>query len=259
MRAARKLLAAAAAVAVLTLAGAGAWAAEEAKEPESRDWSFGGIFGTYDRTELRRGFQVYQEVCAVCHSAKFLSFRNLTEIGFSEDEAKAIALEFTVQDGPDEEGEFYDRPALLSDPYPQPYRNDNEARAANNGAFPPDLSLMVRAREHGADFIYALLAGYEDAPEDFELADGMNYNPYYSGGGAQIAMPQPLFEDMVEYADGTPASVEQMSQDVSVFLTWLAIPELEDRNRLGFQVMLFLALLTVMFYFVKRKVWRNVH
>ncbi len=257
MRAARRLLAAAATAAALTLAGSGAWAVEKPREPESRDWSFSGIFGTYDRAELRRGYRVYQEVCAVCHSAKFLSFRNLTEIGFSEAEAEAIAAEFTVQDGPDEEGEFYERAALLSDPFPRPYRNDNEARTANNGALPPDLSLIVRSREHGTNFIYALLAGYEDPPEDFELADGMNYNPYFAG--AQIAMPPPLFDDFVEYADGTAATVEQMSQDVSVFLTWLAIPELEDRKRLGFQVMLFLALLTVLFYFVKRKVWRDVH
>ncbi len=257
MKAARRFIAAAATAAALTLAGAGGLSAEEAREVESRDWSFNGMFGKYDRAELQRGYLVYKEVCAACHSVKHLAFRNLTEIGFSKEQATAIASEFTVQDGPDDSGEYYDRDALLSDHFPNPYENDNEARTANNGAFPPDLSLIVRSRHGGADFIYALLAGYEDAPGDFELTDGMNYNPYFAG--AQIAMPQPLFEDMVEYADGTAASVEQMSSDVTAFLYWAAVPELEERNRLGFQVMIFLVLLTVLFYLVKRKVWRDVH
>ncbi len=257
MKAVGRLIAAAAAAAALTLAASGGWAAEEPKEPESRDWSFSGMFGKYDRAELQRGYLVYKEVCAACHSVKHLAFRNLTEIGFSKAEATAIASEFSVQDGPDEGGEYYDREALLSDHLPEPYENENEARSANNGALPPDLSLIVRAREGGPDFVYALLAGYEDAPGDFELADGMNYNPFFTG--AQIAMPPPLFEDMVEYADGTAASVEQMSSDVAAFLYWAAVPELEARRRLGFQVTIFLVLLTVLFYFVKRKVWRNVH
>lgn len=257
MKAVRRLIAAAATAAALTLAGSGASAVEKPKEPESRDWSFSGMFGKYDRAELQRGYLVYKEVCAACHSVRLLAFRNLAEIGFSEAEAKAIASEFSVQDGPDENGEYYDRAALLSDPLPKPYQNDNEARAANIGALPPDLSLIVRARERGPDFIYSLLAGYEDPPDDFELSDGMSYNPFFAG--AQIAMPQPLFEDMVEYVDGTAASVEQMAHDVTAFLNWAAVPELEARKRLGFQVMIFLALLTVLFYFVKRKVWRDVH
>lgn len=257
MNAARRLIAALATAAALTLAGSNAWSAEGVKEPEAQDWSFSGMFGKYDRGELQRGYLVYKEVCAACHAVKHLAFRNLTEIGFSEDEAKAITSEFTVEDGPDENGDTYERGALLSDALPSPYRNENEGRAANNGAFPPDLSLLVRARHGGPDYLYALLAGYEDEPADFELSDGMSYNPFFEG--AQIAMPPPLFEDMVEYADGTAASVEQMSRDVTAFLNWAAVPELEERNRLGFQVMIFLALLTVLFYFVKRKVWRNVH
>lgn len=257
MKAARRLIAVAATAVALTLAGTGAWALEKPREPESRDWSFSGMFGKYDRAELQRGYLVYKEVCAACHSARQLAFRNLREIGFSDAEAEAIASEFSVQDGPDDSGEYYDRDALLSDHFPDPYENENEARTANNGALPPDLSLIVRSREGGPDFLYALLAGYEDAPGDFTLADGMNYNPFFAG--AQIAMPPPLFEDMVEYADGTTASVEQMSSDVAAFLYWAAVPELEARNRLGFQVMIFLVLLTVLFYFVKRKVWRNVH
>lgn len=257
MKAARRFIAAAAAAVVLTLTASGGWAFEKPREPESRDWSFIGMFGKYDRAELQRGYLVYKEVCAACHSARHLAFRNLAEIGFSEAEATAIASEFSVQDGPDDSGEYYDRDALLSDNFPDPYENENEARTVNNGAFPPDLSLIVRSRHGGADFIYALLAGYEDAPGDFELTDGMTYNPYFAG--AQIAMPQPLFEDMVEYADGTTASVAQMSSDVAAFLYWAAVPELEERNRLGLQVMIFLVLLTVLFYFVKRKVWRDVH
>jgi cytochrome c1 len=257
MNALRRIFAVAATAAALTLAGSGGWAAEKAKEPESRDWTFNGMFGKYDRGELQRGYLVYKEVCAACHGVEQIAFRNLVEIGFTEDEAKAIALEFSVEDGPDAEGEYYERPALLSDHMPEPYENENEARAFNNGAFPPDLSLIVRARHGGPDYLYALLAGYEDEPADVELAEGMSYNPFFTGG--QIAMPPPLFEDAVEYADGTAATVEQMSHDVTAFLNWAAVPELEARTRLGFQVMIFLALLTVLFYFVKRKVWRDVH
>lgn len=257
MKAARRLFAAAATAAALMLAGSAGWAAEKPREPESRDWSFSGMFGKYDRAELQRGYLVYKEVCAACHSVEQLAFRNLREIGFSEAQATAIASEFTVRDGPDDSGEYYDRDAILSDHLPEPYENENEARAANNGALPPDLSLIVRSRKGGPDFLYALLAGYEDPPDGLELADGMSYNPYFTG--TQIAMPPPLFEDMVEYADGTSASVAQMSSDVSAFLYWAAVPELEARNRLGFQVMIFLVLLTVLFYFVKRKVWRDVH
>ena len=232
--------------------------AAEAEPPLERDWPHIGLFGTYDRAALQRGYRVYKDVCAGCHSLKYVSFRNLIEIGFTEAEAKAVASEFSVTDGPSEEtGELFDRAGLLSDPFPSPYANDAEARLANNGALPPDLSLMAKAREHGHDYLYSLLVGFEDAPADFDLAEGMNYNLYFAGN--QIAMPPPLFEGMVEYGDGTAASVEQMAADVTTFLAWTSEPSLEPRHRIGFQALVFLILLTILFYIVKRKVWADVH
>ena len=233
-------------------------AAEGAKHPESRSWSFNGVFGSFDRAALQRGYLVYKDVCASCHAAKYLSFRNLREIGFSEAEAKAIAAEYEVEDGPDEFGEMFLRPARLFDSFVSPFANDNEARASNNGALPPDLSLIVKARTGGEDYIYALLTGYEDEPpEHAELGDGMSYNPYFAGG--QIAMTPPLFDDAVEYADGTAVTEAQMAEDVVTFLTWAAEPRLEDRHRLGFKAVIFLVILTVLMYVAKRRIWRDVH
>ena len=244
--------------AVLGLAAPEAGMAAEAKHPESRSWSFNGVFGSFDRAALQRGYLVYKDVCASCHAAKYLSFRNLREIGFSEAEAKAIAAEYEVEDGPDEFGEMFFRPARLSDTFVAPFANENAARASNNGALPPDLSLIIKARMGGENYIYALLTGYEDEPpEHVELGDGMNYNPYFAGG--QIAMTPPLFDDAVEYADGTAVTEAQMAEDVVTFLTWAAEPTLEDRHRLGFKAMIFLIILTVLMYAAKRQIWRNVH
>jgi len=220
-------------------------------------WSFSGPMGTYDRAQLQRGYQVYKDVCAGCHSLKYVAFRNLLDIGFSEAEAKAVAAEFDVTDGPDGEGEMFDRPGRLSDIMPSPYANDNAARASNNGALPPDLSLMAKARVGGADFLYSLLVGYEEAPEGVEMPEGMSYNPYFPG--TQIAMPSPLDDDSVEYVDGTKATLDQHAKDVSAFLMWAAEPKLEDRHRIGLKTMLFLIVLTALFYFTKRQVWRDVH
>jgi cytochrome c1 len=243
---------------IVFTSGLSANAAEEAREYESHDWSFYGLFGTYDRASLQRGYRVYKDVCASCHSLRLISFRNLVEIGFTEDEAKGIASEFTVEDGPDAEGDMFERTARLSDRIPSPYRNDNEARSINNGALPPDLSLIVKARHGGPNYIFALLNGYsEEAPEDFHLTDGMTYNPYFAG--AEIAMPEPLFEDAVEYGDGTTASVEQMAEDVTHFLAWASEPTLDRRHQLGFQVMIFLILLTGLFWIVKRRTWKDMH
>jgi cytochrome c1 len=254
----RGLLAALGVAFALSLAAVPVFAAEEAEEPLERDWPHIGLFGTYDRAALQRGYRVYKDVCSACHSLKYISFRNLIEIGFTEAEAKAVASEFSFEAGPSEEtGEMFDRAGLLSDTFPRPYANDAEARLSNNGALPPDLSLMAKAREDGTNYVFSLLVGYEEAPDDFDLTDGMNYNHYFAG--LQIAMPQPLFEDMVEYRDGTPATVEQMAADVTQFLAWTAEPSLEPRHRMGFQVMVFLILLTILLYFVKRKVWADVH
>lgn len=220
------------------------------------DWSFNGTFGQFDKAQLRRGFQVYREVCSACHSVRLIAFRNLADIGFSEDEIKAIAAEYEVQDGPNDDGDMFMRPGRPSDRIPGPFANEKQARAANNGAYPPDLSLMAKARFGGPDYIHSLLTGYEDAPEGFELGEGMNYNPVFAG--AQIAMVAPISDDMLEYADGTPATADQISRDVSAFLMWTAEPSLEARKSLGFRVMLFLAIFTVLFYFINRKVWKPV-
>lgn len=242
--------------AALTLAASGAWASEAAKIAR-QNWSFGGIFGTFDRAQLQRGFTVYRNVCSACHGMNLIAYRNLAEIGFSEDEVKAIAAEYEVTDGPNDEGEMFQRPARPSDRFRKPFANENAARAANNGAAPPDLSLMIKAREDGANYVYALLTGYGEPPADMKMADGMIYNKHFPGG--QIAMAPPISEGVVEYADGTQATVEQISRDVVAFMAWAAEPEMEARKRLGVKVILFLLVLTGMLYAVKRKVWADVH
>ena len=244
-------------IGILMLLSSQALGAGEMKNAKEPGFSFQGPFGTYDRGELQRGFQVYQEVCASCHSLKYFAFRNLTSIGFNEEQAKTIAAQYEITDGPDEEGEMFQRPAILADLMPRPYPNANAARASNNGALPPDLSLIVKARGAGENYLYSLLTGYQDPPSNIELGEGMYYNPYYSG--RQIAMPQPLYEDGVEYVDGTVANVDRMARDVTTFLTWVAEPKMEDRKAMGMKVMVFLVLLTVLLYLVKRKIWRDVH
>ena len=222
----------------------------------TQEWSFNGPFGTFNRGELQRGFQVYKEVCATCHSLNFISFRNLTDLGFNENEVKAIAAEFQVEDGPNNEGEMFERAAIPSDMWPSPYPNDNAARASNNGALPPDLSLMVDARAGGADYLYALLSGYHETPQGKEIGEGMYYNAYYPGN--QIAMPSPLVEDGVEYGDGTRATLVQQARDVTAFLAWASEPEMEERKQLGITVILFLLVLTILSYFAMKQIWAPV-
>jgi cytochrome c1 len=227
-------------------------------KPKAHAWSFEGITGTYDRAALRRGLQVYLEVCASCHSLNLLAYRHLGGVGFTGDEIKAIAAEFEVEDGPNDDGEMFSRTARPSDHFPVPFENDQSARAANAGALPPDLSVINKARKGGANYLYALLTGYkEEAPQGFELMEGMSYNDYFPGN--QIAMPSPLSEDSVEYADGTKASVEQLAADVTVFLEWAGEPGMEDRKRLGIKVLLFLLVLTAMLYALKRQIWADLH
>lgn len=246
------------AAAAVVLGGTSPVAAAEAPEAPSQDWSFSGMFGSFDRGSLRRGLQVYREVCASCHSLDLIAFRNLGDVGFSPDEIQAIAEEYEVEDGPDDEGEMFLRPAKASDRFVAPFPNEQAARASNNGAYPPDLSLMVKARKNGANYLYAVLTGYEEeAPEGVELMDGMYYNNYFPGH--QIAMAPPLFEEGVEYADGTEATVEQQAEDVVTFLAWAAMPEMEERKRMGIKVLLFLVVLTAMLYALKRKIWSDLH
>ncbi|MDO9501631.1 cytochrome c1 [Falsiroseomonas sp.] len=233
-----------------------AQAAGEAIPLPNAGFSFAGFFGTFDRGAAQRGLQVYKEVCAACHGMYHLSYRNLTEIGLSEDQVRAIAASVEVRDGPNDMGEMFDRPARLSDRFRRPFANELAARAANNGAYPPDLSTITKARANGANYLHALLTGYVDPPTGFALADGMHYNAYFPGH--QIAMPNVLNPDQVEYADGTAATVDQMARDVTTFLAWAAEPETEQRRAMGIKMMLFLIVLGGLTYAVKRKVWADV-
>lgn len=257
-----ELRAAAAVVAVAltaTVGWAGAsWAAGDAEEPPEQHWSFDGPFGTFDQPQLRRGLQVYSEVCAACHALRYVAYRHLSDLGYDEDAITAIAAEREVEDGPDEVGDMFMRPARPSDFFVSPFANENQARAFNGGAIPPDLSMIVKARHGGRDYIYALLTGYEDhAPEGTELSPGMNYNPYFTGH--QIAMFPPLSDGRVSYGDGTEATLAQMSADVTAFLTWAAEPELVDRKRIGFKVLIFLVILAGLAYATKRRIWSDLH
>lgn len=245
-------------------------------KPHEMDWSFAGPFGTYDKAQLQRGLKVYKEVCAACHSMELVAFRSLEALGYSEAQVKALAAEYTVKDGPNADGEMFDRPGIPSDHFPSPFPNAEAAAAANNGAAPPDFSLIAKARgvergfptfifdiftlyaENGPDYIHALLTGYnETPPEGMTIAEGTYYNPYFIAGKS-LAMPPPLGDDQVTYDDGSPQTIDQYSRDVSAFLMWAAEPHLEERKQMGFRVMSFLLLFAGLLYLTKRKVWSQV-
>ncbi|MDI6027176.1 cytochrome c1 [Corticibacterium sp. UT-5YL-CI-8] len=246
-------------------------------KPEEMDWSFAGPFGTYDKAQLQRGFKVYKEVCSACHSMNLVTFRTLEGAGYNEAQIKSLAAEYQVQDGPNADGEMFDRPAVANDHFPSPFPNSAAAAAANNGAAPPDFSLIAKARgvergfptfvfdiftqyaENGPDYIHALLTGYdEQPPEGMEIAEGTHYNPYFIGGKS-LAMAKPLSDGQVTYEDGSPETVDQYSRDVSAFLMMVAEPHLVDRKQTGFGVMIFLILFSGLVYLTKRKVWANAH
>ena len=223
------------------------------------DWSFKGLFGKFDRGSLQRGYQVYTEVCASCHSMKYVSYRNLFEPGgpeFTKDQAKAIAAGFEVTDGPNSDGEMFVRPAKLSDKFVMPFANVKAAQAANGGAYPPDMSVLAKARSGGVDYIYSVLLGYEDPPSGVTLEDGVYYNKYMYGNN--IKMSEPLSDDLVEYSDGTTATKEQMAKDVTTFLMWAAEPHLEARHKMGFRAILYLIILTILVYFSMKKIWSRI-
>jgi ubiquinol-cytochrome c reductase cytochrome c1 subunit len=223
------------------------------------DWSFAGLTGKFDRSSLQRGYQVYKEVCSSCHSMKYLSYRNLGQKGgpeFSLEEVKAIAASYEIEDGPNSEGEMFTRPGRPSDHFKNPYPNDNASIAANGGAYPPDMSVLVKARTGGANYIYSILLGYKEKPRDFALEDGVYYNKYMDG--KKIKMMSPLSDDLIEYSDGTNATVDQMAKDVTTFLTWAAEPHLEARHKTGTKVMIYLILLATLVYFSMKKLWSRV-
>lgn len=275
------------AVAGLVMAGSAAVAQEEGHsaaepthfpihKPVQVDWSFAGPFGTYDKGQLQRGLKIYKEVCSACHSMNLVAFRTLADLGYSEAQVKAFAAEYTVQDGPNDDGEMFERPGLPSDHFPSPFPNEQAAAAANGGAAPPDFSLLAKARgvergfptfifdiftgyaESGPDYIHSLLTGYsEEPPAGMEIAEGTHYNPYFIGGKS-LAMAPPLSDDQVTYDDGSPQTVDQYSRDVAAFLMWAAEPHMEDRKRTGFRVVIFLLLFAGLVYATKRKVWAGV-
>jgi cytochrome c1 len=276
------------AIAAVGFASAANAAGGEAIHYDRHDWTYGGVKGQFDPIQLRRGFQVYQEVCAACHGLERVRFRNLVEPGgpqFDEEAVKTLATEWPNQivDGPNDEGEMFERPAKLSDILKGPYKNAKEARAAQGGAYPPDLSLMTRARnihtdapwyihvplmmrdiitgyqEGGSDYVYSLLIGYEDEPADFELSEGMNYNKYFAGH--QIAMAQPIPEEgAVEYQEnaGAKMSMKQNAEDVTAFLAWAADPSLNSRKQLGWSVLIYLLITTLLLYFAKKRIWKRI-
>jgi cytochrome c1 len=265
-----------AAISGVLFAAAPALAAEQEAPPRQK-WSFAGPVGKFDRAQLQRGFKVYREVCQVCHGLTLLAFRNLAEPGgpeFTAPQAAAIAAEYKIPDGPNDQGEMFERPGRPADRFPKPFANDGLARLVNNGVVPPDFSVIAKARtyergfpwfvfdiftlyqEQGVDYITALLKGYEQAPAGFALPQGTAYNKYFPGHA--IGMPKPMEDGRVDYTDGAPATVDQYAKDLSAFLAWAAEPHMEARKRIGFQVMIFLVVFAGLLYFVKKKVWSGV-
>ena len=233
--------------------------AAEKVEYLKTDWSFKGLFGKFDRGALQRGYQVYTEVCSSCHSMKYVSYRNLAEKGgpeFTEEQAKSIAASFEVTDGPNADGEMFIRPGKLSDKFVMPYENVKAAQAANGGAYPPDMSVLAKARGDGANYIYSLLQGYEDLPPGMTLDEGVHYNKYMYGN--KIKMANQLSDGLVEYSDGTKATVEQMSKDITTFLMWTAEPHLEARHQMGFKAIVYLIILTILVYLSMKKIWSRI-
>lgn len=243
-------------LALLLALSSPSFAAEDLNLPRQY-WPHKSIFGTYDKAAVQRGLQVYKETCSSCHSLKFVSYRNLADIGYTPEEVKAFAAQYTVTDGPNDDGDMFERAALPSDHFKSSFKNDKAARAANNGALPPDMSLLVKARKGGEDYIFGILTGFVDAPTDVQMQPGLSYNKYFPGN--QIAMAKPLSDNQVTYTDGTNATLEQEARDVSQFLAWASEPHQDQRKRMGLKVILFLLAFAGIMYAVKRKIWLKLH
>jgi len=216
-------------------------------------WSHNGVFDSLDHASIRRGYQVYKQVCSACHSMRFLAFRNLVDVAYTEEQVKAIAADINVVDGPNDSGEMFERPGKLSDYFPKPYDNDQAAAAANNGAIPPDLSFIALARHGREDYIYHLLTSYCDPPAGVNLMDGQHFNPYFPGGA--LAMAAPIYNEIIEYDDGTPATQSQLAKDVATFLTWAASPEHDLRKKMGLKALTLLSIIGGFVYYMKRSKW----
>ncbi|XVF26656.1 hypothetical protein REPUB_Repub14bG0036400 [Reevesia pubescens] len=227
--------------------------AEHGLEVPNYPWPHKGILSSYDHASIRRGHLVYQQVCASCHSMSLISYRDLVGVAYTEEETKAMAAEIEVVDGPNDEGEMFTRPGKLSDRFPQPYANEQAARFANGGAYPPDLSLITKARHNGQNYVFSLLTGYRDPPAGVSIREGLHYNPYFPGGA--IAMPKMLNDGAVEYEDGTPATEAQMGKDVVTFLMWAAEPEMEERKLMGFKWIFVLSLALLQAAYYRRLKW----
>ncbi|WP_074381327.1 cytochrome c1 [Bartonella doshiae] len=243
--------------------------------PKKQEWSFSGPFGVYDKAQLQRGLKVYKQVCSRCHGLKYVAFRNLKALGYDQEQIKTFAKQYEIRDGPNREGKFFKRAGIATDSFPSPFANEEEARFIHNGAYPPDLSLMARARAvslpfpalisdilthyntAGPDYITALLMGYQKAPENTKIADGFWYNPYFIANNA-LAMAPPLDDGLISYEDGTPETIEHYARDVSAFLMWTADPHMEIRKKTGFRVILFLIFLGGLVYIVKDRIWRGL-
>lgn len=253
-----------------------ALAIDSSKDAEHISFSFEGPFGKFDRAQLQRGYKVYKEVCSTCHSMKFVAFRNLADKGgptFTEEQVKSLAATFTVKDGPDKDGNMFDRPGMSSDYLPSPFANDAAAGAANGGAIPPDLSLITKSREgwHGTfnqlvngiggpQYVYSLLTGYEEPTEEEKKSapEGKHFNPVFVGGH-WISMPPPLADGQVTFDDGAPNTLKDEARDVAAFLAWTAEPKMEERKQTGFTVLIYLAILAGLMFFVKKKIWKDQH
>ncbi|KAK4477332.1 hypothetical protein RD792_016549 [Penstemon davidsonii] len=236
--------------------------AEHGLDVPNYPWPHEGILSSYDHASIRRGHQVYQQVCASCHSMSLISYRDLVGVAYTEEETKAMAAEIEVVDGPNDEGEMFTRPGKLSDRFPKPYSNEQAARFANGGAYPPDLSLITKARHNGQNYVFGLLTGYRDPPAGVSIREGLHYNPYFPGGA--IAMPKMLNDGAVEYEDGTPATEAQassllmppfMGKDIVSFLTWAAEPEMEERKLMGFKWIFVLSLALLQAGYYRRMRW----
>eukprot|EP00246_Nothoceros_aenigmaticus_P016748 TRINITY_DN7806_c0_g1_i2.p1 TRINITY_DN7806_c0_g1~~TRINITY_DN7806_c0_g1_i2.p1 ORF type:complete len:329 (+),score=49.74 TRINITY_DN7806_c0_g1_i2:42-989(+) len=247
------------AVGLLGISGSGVAFADEAEhglEAPTYTWPHYGMLSSYDHPSIRRGHQVFQSVCAACHSMSLIAYRDLVGVAYTEDEVKALAAEIEVMDGPNDEGEMYGRPGKLSDRLQDPYANESAARFANGGAYPPDLSLITKARHNGDNYVFSLLTGYRDPPAGVSIREGLHYNPYFPGGA--IAMPKMLTNGGVEYDDGTKPYESQLAKDVVEFLTWAAEPEMEERKLMGIKWIFCMALIFMQVGYFKRFRWSPI-